>query len=85
MSIAAPTKERIEGKSRSPPPRQVRGSVEGGSSASAATTIGSRTAVEAALAKPARQRSDEETLLAASVAKAGKWADVTDEIVDDSQ
>ena len=89
MPVAAPIKERIEGKGRSPPPCSLRTkNGEGCSFASTAKAAGPKTAVEAAVAKPARQRSDEETLLAASAAKAAKgssWADATDEMADDSQ
>ena len=43
--------------------------------------------VRAAMAKPSRDRNDEEILLAASAAKAAKtesWADSTEEMLDDS-
>ena len=84
---ATAPKERIEGKSRSPPPSKNRFS-SGDSSASTAGTPRPK-AVEAALAKRAGDRTAEENLLAASAAKAAKkdsWADTTEaDMADDSQ
>ena len=77
----APSSERLQDKSRSPPPRS-----RGGGSASSTATPAEQAVdpkVAAALAKPARERNDDEVLLAASVAKSAKtdsssksWADV---------
>ena len=75
----------MRGKSRSPPPRS-----RGGASASSASAPAIDPKVTAALAKPARDRNDEEVLLAASMAKAAKtagskksWADAAEEAMDD--
>ena len=82
--------ERMPGKSRSPVPRRN----QLGGSASSSTAPESDPKVAAALAKPARERSEGEVLLAASAAKAAKtvsnstknsWADfAVNEMEDDS-
>ena len=72
---AEPPKEsRSDGKSRSPAPR--RSCAGGGSSSDAGSgTSGAVQALEAAAAKPIRQRTTEEVILTASAGKIGKWAD----------
>ena len=80
----SPPAERMRGKSRSPPPRS-----RGGASASSASASAIDPKATAALAKPARDRNDEE-VVAASMAKAAKpagskksWADAAEEAMDD--
>ena len=87
-----PVTNRIRGKSsrsRSP----ARKSFGTGGASSSAGPLANSPEVRAALAKRAGDRTEEETLLAASAAKAAKtadgkenWADVTDaEEMDDAQ
>ena len=59
-------KARAGDKSRSPPPRR-------GSAAAASDTA--TTTLDRALSKPARARTGEEVILAASAGKIGRWAD----------
>ena len=81
-------KVRVE-KSRSPVPKPGRNSEGGGSSSSSKPEKTGKTEVDAALAKPARDRTDEKALLASSTAKAAKtgehWADLTDDMADEGQ
>ena len=70
-------KERTDGKSRSPPPRRGAGST--GESKPTAP----RSALEAAVAKPVRQRTNEEVLLVGAAGKVGKWSDGT--VMDDDE
>ena len=80
---AVPPKERSHAGSRSPR--------RSGASGSSSSKPSLSPEVRAAMAKPARERGDEEILLAGSVAKAAKteaktesWADSTEEMLDDS-
>ena len=70
----APKESRSDCKSRSPAPRR---SCAGGRSGSdgGSGTNGAVQALEAATAKPIRQRTTEEVILTASAGKIGRWAD----------